>query len=32
MLQEPGQVSDFSKVNFKVSNDYVKAAREDRLN
>ena len=31
-LHQPVQVRDFSKVNFKVINDYVKAAREDRLN
>ena len=31
-LNQPVQVRDFSKVNFKVINDYVKAIREDRLN
>jgi electron transport complex protein RnfC len=30
-LQQPIQVRDDSKVNFKVVQDYVKAAREDRL-
>ena len=31
-LNQPVQVRDFSKVNFKVINDYVKSIREDRLN
>ena len=31
-LNQPVQVRDFSKVNFKVINDYVKAIREERLN
>ena len=30
-LNQPVQVRDFSKVNFKVINDYVKSIREDRL-
>ena len=31
-LNQPVQVRDYSKVNFKVINDYVKSIREDRLN
>ena len=31
-LNQPVQVRDFSKVNFKVINEYVKSIREDRLN
>ena len=31
-LNQPVQVRDFSKVNFKVINDYVKSIRDDRLN
>ncbi len=31
ILNQPVQVRDFSKVNFKVINDYVKSIREDRL-
>lgn len=30
-LNQPVQVRDYSKVNFKVINDYVKSVREDRL-
>ena len=30
-LKQPVQVRDYSKVNFKVINDYVKAIRENRL-
>ena len=30
-LNQPVQVRDFSKVNFKVINDYVKSIREERL-
>ena len=30
-LNQPVQVRDFSKVNFKVINDYVKSIRENRL-
>ena len=30
-LNQPVQVRDFSKVNYKVINDYVKSIREDRL-
>ena len=31
-LNQPVQVRDFSKVNFKVINEYVKSIRDDRLN
>ena len=30
-LNQPVQIRDYSKINFKVINDYVKAARENRL-
>ena len=30
-LNEPVQIRDYSKINFKAINDYVKAARENRL-
>lgn len=30
-LKQPVQLRDYSKVNFKVINDYVKSIREDRL-
>ena len=31
LLKQPVQIRDYSKVNFKVINDYVKAIREERL-